>query len=208
MGGSCAGARKQPNAATLSGVDGTSTVLLIERARNGDTSALDELFRRCLPPLRRWATGRLPRALRDGADTEDLLQDTLIRTLARLQSVEWDGQGALQAYLRQAILNRIRDEIRRVRRRPPGERLTDGYETADASPLEEAIGAQALGRYEAALERLDPTEREAIIARVELGYSYQDVAIATGRPSAEAARLAVRRALVRLAEKMEELDRR
>ena len=56
--------------------------------------------------------------------------------------------------------------------------------------------------YEEALQRLRPEEREAIIARVELGYTYQEMAEALGKPSPEAARKAAQRALVRLAEEM------
>ena len=45
-------------------------------------------------------------------------------------------------------------------------------------------------------------EREAIIGRLELHYSFQDLADALGRPSADAARKFVQRAVVRLAELM------
>lgn len=44
----------------------------------------------------------------------------------------------------------------------------DGHGDPSASPPEQAIGREALERYEAALERLRPEEREVIIARVEL----------------------------------------
>jgi len=71
-----------------------------------------------------------------------------------------------------------------------------------ASPLEQAIGREALEEYEAALMELRETDREAIIARVELGQSYEEMALILGKPSAEAARLAVHRAMLRLAAKM------
>ena len=70
------------------------------------------------------------------------------------------------------------------------------------SPLEQAIGREAVEAYEKALERLKPEEREAIIARVELGYSYEELAVTLDKPSAEAARKTAQRALVRLAEEM------
>jgi RNA polymerase sigma-70 factor (ECF subfamily) len=72
-----------------------------------------------------------------------------------------------------------------------------------ASPLEEAIGTQALERYEAALGRLRDEERELIQARVEMQQSYQQIAEAHGKPTVDAARMAVSRALVRLAEEMD-----
>jgi RNA polymerase sigma-70 factor (ECF subfamily) len=70
------------------------------------------------------------------------------------------------------------------------------------SPIEAAIGQETVERYEAALNRLPPDEREAIVTRVEFGLSFAEVAQVLGKPSADAARMAVVRALVRLAEEM------
>lgn len=136
------------------------------------------------------------------ADTEDLVQETLVRTFNRIESFEYQREGALQAYLRQAVMNRIRDEFRRAGRHPGPEPLDENTMALDASPLEEAIGRQALERYEAALQRLRSDDREAIIARVELGASYDEMAQSLGKPSPDAARVAVGRALVRLAKEM------
>jgi RNA polymerase sigma-70 factor (ECF subfamily) len=136
------------------------------------------------------------------ADTDDLVQDTLIRTVANLDHFEARGEGALQAYLRGALMNRIRDEIRRRQRTPQVGPLDSGIPARGKSPLEAAIGAEALAKYDRALERLDEETREAVIARVEMGCSYSEVAELMGKPSADAARMAVSRALVRLAEEM------
>lgn len=179
-----------------------STFALIERVRAGDREALDRLIARHVGPLRRWISGRLPRWARDLADTDDLVQDTLLRTFRKMEDFEPRRVGALQAYLRQAVLNRLRDELRRKGRAPAMLDLDDVRLEASESPLEEAIGREALERYEAALARLRPEEREAIIARVEMDYSYEEMAEALGKPSAEAARKAARRALLRLAEEM------
>ena len=67
------------------------------------------------------------------------------------------------------------------------------------SPLELAIGRQGVERYERALERLRPEDREAIIARVEFGCSYEELAVSLGKPSPDAARMAAQRAMLRLA---------
>lgn len=179
-----------------------STFDLVERAKSGDDEALNQLFARYLPSLRRWASGRLPRWSRDLMDTDDLVQETVVRAVKRLDRFESRHEGALQAYLRQAIVNRIRDEIRRTKRSPAATGLDENASDHGASPLETAIGAEALERYEAALARLRPEEREAIVARVEMDGSYQQVAEAIGKPSADAARMAVSRALLRLAEEM------
>lgn len=179
-----------------------STFDLIERARGGDREALDRLLARHVGPLRRWVSGRLPRWARDLADTDDLVQDTLLRTFRKIGDFEARGVGALQGYLRQAVLNRVRDELRRKARSPL---VVDGDGLnleAAGSPLEEAIGREALERYEAALLRLKPEEREAIIGRVEMEYSYAELAETLGKPSPDAARKAAQRALLRLAEEM------
>ena len=185
-----------------------STFELLRRARTGDREALDRLFTRHLAPLQRWASGRLPRGARDLADTDDLVQDTLLRTLKSMDGFEPRRVGALQAYLRQAILNRVRDEFRHKQRRPDQTGIDDLQIGGGESPLEEAIGRQAVESYEQALARLRPEEREAIIGRVELGMSYADLADALGKPTTEAARKAAKRALLRLAEEMKVDGRR
>ena len=182
---------------------GETTLDLLARARNGDQRSIEALFERCLPPLRRWARGRLPAYARDLSDTQDLVQETVLRTLNKLTAFQPQHQGALQAYLREAVANRIRDEIRRVQRRPTPVVLDDVHAAAAPSPLEHAIGREGIERYEAALQRLKASDREAIVARIELQQSYEEIATALGKPNANAARVAVTRALARLVEEMD-----
>ena len=193
---------RRQSAPQAGGVETTAD--LLQRARLGDEQARNTLFARYLPSLRRWARGRLPRWTRDLRDTEDVVQETLLQTFKRIEVFQPRHQGALEGYLRQALMNRVRDEVRRVGRRGvTAEIVDDAHADAGASPLEEAIGQQALARYEAALARLRPEEREVVIARVELGQSYQQIAEGHAKASADAARMAVSRALVRLAEEMD-----
>jgi len=184
-------------------MDTESSVELLRRVRSGQQDALEILLRRYVPALRRWARGRLPRWARDLAETEDIVQDTVIKSLQHLDTFEYRHDGALQAYLRQAVMNRIRDECRRVARRPSVSPLDDRMPDDGASPLESAIGLQAIHKYESALATLKPDERQAIVARIEMGYSYSEVAVMLDKPSADAARVAVSRALVRLAQGMQ-----
>jgi RNA polymerase sigma-70 factor (ECF subfamily) len=180
-----------------------STLWLLERAQAGDRVALDGLVARYLGPLERWASGRLPSWARNGTDTQDLVQETLIRTLSRIGGFKPRHEGALQAYLRQALMNRIRDELRRTKRQGgPSDGLDSQAEDPAPSPLDQAIGRQATERYEAALKRLKAGDQEAIIGRLELGLSYDELALALDKPSADAARKAAQRALVRLAAEM------
>jgi RNA polymerase sigma factor (sigma-70 family) len=182
----------------------TSTVDLLERFKQGDEHAVGMLVERSLPPLKRWARGRLPQWARGLADTQDLVQDAVIRALPRLKTFEARHPGALQAYLRQAITNHIRDEIRKVNNRPAPTELRDSHADLGPSPLEQAIGQEGLERYEAALAKLRPADREALVARLELQQSYEEVAIALDKPSADAARMAVMRAVKALIKAMQD----
>jgi len=181
-----------------------ATVDLLARARAGDSSALEMLFARYGPELARFARGRLPRWARDMADTPDLVQETLLQTFKQIDRFEWRGAGALRAYMRQAVMNRIRDELRRAARRPADQALSDEAPSDEPSPLDQAIGREGVERYEEALARLSEDDREAVIARVELGLTYAEIADATGRSTPNAARMAVVRALLRLSEEMED----
>jgi RNA polymerase sigma-70 factor (ECF subfamily) len=178
------------------------TQALIRRANAGDKAAADRLFARYAPALHRWTRGRLPRWARDIADTHDIVQDALLQTFRHLDGFEYRGEGALHAYLRQTVMNRIREELRRRQRRGEREDLDPMLEAEGPSPLEVAIGRETLDRYEEALARLTVDDREAIIARVELGLSHHEIAEALGKPSDDAARMAVARALVRLVKEM------
>jgi RNA polymerase sigma factor (sigma-70 family) len=180
----------------------TSTIDLLDQARKGDAYATDALFQRIVPALRRWARGRLPSNARELCDTEDLVQDTLTGVLRHLAEFEARHQGSLLAYLRLALLNRVRDEVRRSRRRGPAVELPMEWPDGSASPLEQVLGQAEINRYECALQRLRADHREAILWRIECGSSYEELATALGKPSANAARVAVRRALMRLAKEM------
>lgn len=175
---------------------------LLRRARAGESQALSQLFARYLPRLQRWAHRRVPNWARNAADTDDLVQDALLQTFKRLDGFEPQREGALLGYLRRTLLNRVRDQFRHAARHPsPGE-LNEALVDAGVSPLELTIDREDQRRYVAALKRLRKGDRNAIIARIELGYSYEQLALVLKKVTPEAARLAVRRALLRLGEEM------
>jgi RNA polymerase sigma-70 factor (ECF subfamily) len=137
-------------------------------------------------------------------DTNDIVQLAMTRSLRHLDRFESLHEGALLMYLRQAVLNQIRDQARRVARRPETGPVPEDLAAPGPSPLENAIRGEMLARYETGLERLTPPQREAVVLRLEMGYTHPQVAEAIGVASADAARMLVSRALVRLAEEMEE----
>jgi len=182
-----------------------TTAVLIARARAGDTLAGQRLFARLLPALRRWARYRFPSTLRDARDTEDLVQDVLLRAFRRIDSFENRGEGAFLAYLRQILLNAVKDEQRRAGR-GPGTLLPLDQDLADSTPsvVERTIGADQLQRFEEALATLPQEQQQAVILRVEFGYSHAQIAEALGKPSMDAARVMVSRALAELARRIDE----
>jgi len=180
-----------------------ATVALLARARSGDTLAREALFGRFLPIVRRWARQRLPQSARALADTDDLVQVTLMRALNRLEHFEQRREGAFLAYLRTILLNVVREEIRRARpdrRRLPLEEVAGAIASPARSELEQLIGREILERYERGLEALDETQREAVLLRLEFGYSHAEIAEALGKSSPDAARMTVARALAALSE--------
>jgi RNA polymerase sigma-70 factor (ECF subfamily) len=184
------------------GQDPESSIALLLRAKRGEQDAMEQLWARYLPRIRRWAHGRLPASSRGVLDTDDLAQEILVRAVQHVDTFQPRHDGAFQGYLRQMLKNRVLDEVRRAARRPAGPPLADEYATPDPSPLELAIGREALERYETALSQLTPLDQQLIFARVELDFSAAEIAVEFHKPSAAAAQMAVSRALMRLAGKM------
>lgn len=177
----------------------TMTIDLLTLAKQGDEMAVAQLFERCMPQLLKWSHGRLPSYARDLANTQDIVQDALVSMLNHLDRFESRHPGAMLAFLRQVVTNRIRDEIRRVVRRPVATELDTQQLDPSPLPLDIAIQREGMEHYQAALRGLRPCEREAIVARMEQHHSYETVALILGKPNANAARVAVTRALAKLA---------
>jgi RNA polymerase sigma-70 factor (ECF subfamily) len=175
-----------------------STASLLERIRQGHDDARERLFARVVPVLQRWAHRRLPDRARDLLDTDDLVQVTVLRALVRLKDFEYQGEGAFLGYLRSILINAIRERIRRAGRRP--QHVALDQELLDRGPpiLEGLIGRESIHRYETALDTLPADMRQALILRLEFEYSHQEIASELGRPSEDAARMTVARALAKL----------
>ena len=180
---------------------------LLNRVRRGSSSAVGALFERYAPWLRRRASGRLPQWARSGVATSDLVQDVLHHAFARLEWFESKQVNALRAYLRRAVENRLQDEMRRASRRldiaclAPGQEPLRPFE--DAAPqYRQLLQDEMWGRYREGLKRLKSRDRRLIVGRAELGYNYEQLAAIERLPSPDAARKALKRAVIRLSEFM------
>lgn len=184
-----------------------STLALVERARAGDRAALEQIAGRYQPALLRFAHGRLPSAARGLVDTCDVVQVAVVRTLERLDGFEPAFRGSLLAYLRRAVLNQVRDEIRRAQRRPAPVELSHELPSLGPDPLEQVISREDLERYDAALATLPADQQEAFMMRIEMRCGYREIADAVGRPTAESARMLVRRAIASMARRLRRSQR-
>ncbi|WP_313920719.1 sigma-70 family RNA polymerase sigma factor [Tahibacter sp.] len=191
------GRRDVERPATAGGSEPTE--VLIRRVRSGEGVARDALMRRFLPLLRQWAHGRLPRAARDLHETEDLVQLALMRALRQIDHFECEGPGSFLAYLRQILLNQVRDEVRRLMRRPESSELDTEMADSDLpSPVEQLVGHERLRAYETALASLPKRQQGLVVMRLEFGMSYPEIATEVGG-TPDAVRVMVARALVQLA---------
>jgi RNA polymerase sigma-70 factor, ECF subfamily len=179
-----------------------TTADLIVKVRDGDRAAENEIVQRNLPDLRRYAHGRLPRSARERGDTDDLVQETMLKALPRLGSFDSQRPGSFQSYLRVSLKNRVTDAVRRSIRRPPGDPLVEVVDGAP-SPADALAIAEMEARYREALKRLRPLDRPLVIAHIEREWSAAQIAKVFAKPSVDAARVAVSRAMQRLVREMQ-----
>ena len=153
---------------------------LIARLRRGDLDALGELYRELGPVMVSLARS----LLRDRAEADDVVADTLIRVHDKASGFR--GERGLRTWVLRIVANRCRDLLRR-RRFDAGE-PEDHDPLAHAGlrvePMEEwdhAIDQQkALAALERAIAKLPPEQREAVILRDRLGMSQEEVAETLG----------------------------
>jgi len=135
-------------------------------------------------------------------DTGDLVQEVLLGVIRHLEDLRPRHPGSFPAYLRRALLNRIYNETQKAARRPEQVAMDDDAPDSSPSPLDCVIGQDLQERYESAMRRLNEEQRAAVFLRVELKISYAEIASVLGKPSPDAARMAVQRSLVRLGEEL------
>jgi RNA polymerase sigma factor (sigma-70 family) len=186
----------------------TETIDLIAQIRSGNRQAWSRLAERELPPLRKYARGRLPACARGATDTQDLIQDVFARTLPRLATWRSEGPGALRAFLRKAVANQIVDEVRKARRRRGSPAALESLVDRAPSPLANIVRQENVTKLQAALAKISDSDRQLLVARFGSDCRYAEIAARLGRPSANAVRVAVERAIDRVAQIMERNERK
>jgi RNA polymerase sigma-70 factor (ECF subfamily) len=175
---------------------GQTTALLLARLREGDQRAADALVRRVEPLLKRWAHGRLPSQLRDANDTADLVQLALMRAFGKIDRFESAHAGAFYAYLRQTVLNALRDALRERRLLPQREEAEAlaALPAAPGSALEAALGREGAIAYEQVLQQLPTHYQALVVMRFEFGMSFPEMGEELGE-SPDGVRVKLTRAL-------------
>ena len=185
-----------------------STVTLLPLAAKGDRRAVAILIERMRPYLKRFGHGRLPHWARSRAETEDLVQESLIRALNHLPRFENQSLKDFRSWLHTVFRNLVTDEKRFVGRVGVPQELPADIEARAMSPEEQTVEQATAGVFERALQRLEPGERLLIVYRLQHGYSFRELADKLGKPSADAARMTYNRALTKLRHEMRRLVER
>jgi RNA polymerase sigma-70 factor, ECF subfamily len=162
---------------------------LVDIAAAGDSQALDQLFSRCQPRLRRLLALKGGSALRQ-VELEDLMQEAYLEATRQFGDYTYQGPDSFFRWLATVALHRL-SNLQRIasakkrdrRREQPLQRdgstlLPGGVTPSDVGPGPRtlALGTEAQTRLDQALGRLSEIDREVItLARVQ-GLSLQEIA--------------------------------
>jgi RNA polymerase sigma factor (sigma-70 family) len=172
-----------------------TTEVLLARVRAGDAVARADLIARVEPLLRRFAHGRLPSLLRHEHDTADLVQSTWLNVLQRLEHIHTERAGDFFAYLRTALVNGMRQALRREQRQSAVVGRADDA-VIESVPAEHVDPADWL-TYEQALAQLPEGPRTLVQMRFEFGMSFVEIGAELGE-TGTAVRLRLARAVARM----------
>ena len=184
------------------GVSLTATADMLCRARSGDEQARCDLVQRYREPLARFLHARLALSSRGVHETADFVQESLSAAVQQLDRFEYRGIGSFWGYLRRIGLNLIGQAGRRRGLPIAADHALDTAHAPVARelpPSQAVLHAERLLAIEEALQRLPGAERDAVLLRLEVDLPYEVIARECGYASADAARMAIRRTLARLA---------
>ncbi len=182
---------------------GGTTKRLIQRAQEGDRSAIEQLFAKIYPDLLQAARFRLGHALRSRMDTMDLAQTAYFEAYRDLEQYQYEGKGSFHRWLLGILENKIRSRLkffkaqRRDMRREVAVDSDKNLPAPADSPTRKLIANEDRERIEAAMDRLSERHREVIVYRYYLRMPWGEIGEVTGR-SEEAAQMLCHRALQKL----------
>jgi RNA polymerase sigma-70 factor, ECF subfamily len=199
-----------PRSAPHAAVDSPPSKRLVDHAIAGDVQALEQLFERCQPRLRRLLALKAGAALRH-AELDDLVQEAYLEATRQFPNYAYQGADSFFRWLATIAMHRLANlqrmaaaqkRDRRVERPLQGDASTmtpGAVRLADTGPGPRTVsfGVEAEARLDAALRSLSEDDREVItLARVQ-GLSLTEIAERIGR-SRNAVALLLSRALRKL----------
>lgn len=192
-----------------------STEDLIDRAKDRDRRALEELLVRNLSGLEGYLRLRMGPVLRSKESGADLVQSVCREVLRDLSTFEFRGEAAFRHWLytraRHKLLHKRRDlsaQQRDVEREQPfagdsrDAALLSAYRGV-CTPSADLAAREAVARIEAAFDALPDDHKEAITLHRLVGLGHKEIAEQLGR-SEGAVRNLVYRGLARLAMALEQ----
>ncbi|MGH7357487.1 MAG: RNA polymerase sigma factor [Candidatus Rokuibacteriota bacterium] len=175
-----------------------SDVDLVSKARNGDGWALDVLVERHTPRVNRLAA----QLMGDLEEARDAAQESLVKLCTRLR--QFRGESQFATWLHRLVVNTCRDRLARqgIRQTEP---LSLDEEPAgeESDPSRAALLADKRRELAAALARLSPNQRLAVVLRDVFGMTYEEISRAASMPVGTA-KCYVHRARARLRVRLEE----
>lgn len=149
---------------------------LLRRHRAGDPRALPQLMERYEVPLFQFLVGML----RDHHQAEDALQETFVKALERLETVDEDH---LRGWLFTVAYHQAMLFKRRQKKVLPNLSLREeGVADEAPGPLSEAEARDEARRLRALVDRLPSAQREVVRQRVYEGKRFREIAEALGCP--------------------------
>jgi RNA polymerase sigma-70 factor (ECF subfamily) len=153
-----------------------SDPILVRRAKDGDRRSLAELCERYAPRIERLAR----HFLEDPEDARDAAQEALAKLCVRLP--QFRGDSRFSTWLHRLVVNTCRDVAQRqhVRRCEPLEH--DVRPAADADPARAAALSELRADLGACLADLSAEQARVVVLKDALGFSFEEIAAASGMP--------------------------
>jgi RNA polymerase sigma-70 factor (ECF subfamily) len=190
--------------------DSETTCALLERIRDGDRTAFEELFARHRPLLRQLVEIRIDARLRARVDPSDVVQDAHLEAFRRLPDFLERKPMPFRLWLQKTAQERLRmaerQHLEAARRAVGRERNVDGANwvllapelaAPGPSPSQHLAQGELARRVREAVGRLAEADRDVLLMRTFEGLSYEEVACLLDIDPA-AARKRHGRALLRL----------
>jgi RNA polymerase sigma-70 factor (ECF subfamily) len=154
---------------------------LLEQARAGDMTALEELLKTVQPQIYRFGM----KMCRHAEDAEDVLQDTMLAVARSVR--DFRGNSSMSTWLYSIARNSCVKKRRKSKYAPAEEesleeleRSAGSLESADEDPHTQVESKQAWEQVGVALQKLDPEHREVLLLRDVEGLSAKEVAEVIG----------------------------